>query len=70
MLLAENEDGMKAMMNRLERYVERNGLELNEGKSKIMRFKKGGGRGKKRNRWRRRKRIEEVKEFRYLGCMM
>lgn len=68
--MAENEDGMKVIMNRLERYVERNRLELNEGKSKIMRLKKVGGRGKKRNWGRRRKRIEEVKEFRYLACMM
>lgn len=51
----------------MEEYIERKGLELNVGKTKIMRFKKGAGRMKKREwKWRG-KRLEEVKEFRYLG---
>lgn len=46
---------------------ERKKLELNVGKTKIMRFRKGGGREVKRDwRWKE-KRIEEVKEFTYLG---
>ena len=37
------------------------------GKTKAMRFRKGGGRSKKMEiKWRG-KRIEEVKEFKYLG---
>lgn len=47
--------------------MERKKLELNVGKTKIMRFRKGGGREVKRDwRWKE-KRIEEVKEFTYLG---
>jgi len=66
-LMAEEEQGMKAMIRRLERYLEEKRLELNVEKTKIMRFRKGGGRKKKVDwRWKGR-RIEEVKEFKYLG---
>lgn len=34
-LIAERENGMKSMFKRLEEYLERKGLELNVGKSKI-----------------------------------
>ena len=55
-LMAEDEEGMKGMMARLERYAERKGLEVNAGKSKVMRFKKGRGREKKvKWRWMGRK---------------
>ena len=47
-MLAEEEDEMRSMMERLEGYLDKKGLELNAGKTKIMRFKKGGRRtGKK-----------------------
>lgn len=38
---------MRSMMERLERYMERKGLEVNLGKTKVKRFKKGEGRRKK-----------------------
>lgn len=38
-LLAEEEDEMRSMMGRLEGYLGRKGLELNTGKTKIMRFR-------------------------------
>lgn len=41
-LLAEDEDGMKCMMARLERYLDKKGLTLNVEKSKIMIFRKRG----------------------------
>lgn len=41
--LAEDEYGMKVLISRLERYLERKELELNVQKTKIMRFRKGGG---------------------------
>jgi len=66
-LLAEGEDEMRSLIGRLEEYMERKGLELNVGKTKEMRFKRGGGRMKKRERRWRGKKMEEVKEFRYLG---
>ncbi|KMQ82982.1 hypothetical protein RF55_21271, partial [Lasius niger] len=54
------------MIGKLEGYLDGKGLELNTGKSKVMRCRKGGGRWKKTCwRWKG-KVIEEVKEFRYL----
>ncbi|XP_067207866.1 golgin subfamily A member 6-like protein 22 [Linepithema humile] len=47
-LVAEEEEEVRGMMERLERYLERKKLELNTKKTKIMRFRKGGGRWKKR----------------------
>lgn len=47
-LLAEGEDEMRSLIGRLEEYMEGKGLELNVGKTKVMRFKRGEGRMKKR----------------------
>lgn len=50
--------------------MERKGLELNVEKSKMMRFRKRSGREKKvKWRWKR-KVIEEIKKFTYLGYTM
>ncbi|KAL6416889.1 hypothetical protein ACFW04_013103 [Cataglyphis niger] len=69
-LIAKEEEGMRSMIGKLEGYLEKKGLELNVGKSKILRFRKGGGRDRKVSwRWKG-KVIEEVKEFSYLGYMM
>lgn len=65
-LLAEEEEDMRAMMSRLKRYVREKRLEVNVGESKVMRFRRGG-RGKKvRWRWEGRE-VEEVREYKYLG---
>lgn len=65
-LLAKNEEKM-SMMEKLEGYLEMKELELNTEKTKSMRFRKRGRRlGKKDWRWKG-KRIEEVKECKYLG---
>jgi len=40
--VAEDEGEMRSIMERLERYIERKRLELNMGKTKILRFRKGG----------------------------
>jgi len=50
-LIAEREEEMGSMLERLEKYLDRKGLEVNTGKTKVMRFRKGGGRWKKRE-WR------------------
>lgn len=50
-LLAEGEDEMRSLIGRLEQYMEGKALELNVGKTKVMRFKRGEGRMKKRE-WR------------------
>lgn len=47
MLLADEEDGMRCMIAKLERYLEEKGLELNVAKFKILRFSTGGRRKKK-----------------------
>ena len=66
-VLAEREDEMESMMRRLERYFEEKKLQVNAGKTKMMRFRKGDGRYKE-GEWRwRGERIEEVKEFKSLG---
>jgi len=41
-LIAEEEQGMKAMIRRFERYLEEKKLELNVEKTKIMRCRRGG----------------------------
>lgn len=43
-LIAEEEGQMRSMLKRLERYIDKKGLEVNTEKTKIMRFRKGGGR--------------------------
>lgn len=69
-LLAESEDEMKSMMERLEVYLEEKNLELNTEKTKIMRIKREPGKLEKRDwRWSKRK-IKEVKEIEYLGYVM
>jgi len=66
-LLSEEEGEMRSLMERLEKYTSRKGLELNVEKTKIVRFRRGGGRQSKVDwRWRG-SRIEEVREYKYLG---
>jgi hypothetical protein len=66
-LVAEKEEEMRSMLERLESYLDGKGLELNTRKTKVIRFRKGGGRRKKREwRWKG-EGIEEVREFSYLG---
>lgn len=46
-LMAVEEQDMKVMLTRLERYLDGKGLELNAGKTKVMMLRKRGGRIKK-----------------------
>lgn len=63
MLLTENEEGMVHMIGKLKGYIDKKRLDVNVGKTKVMKFKIGGGR-RKAVRWRwKGKEIEEVKEF-------
>lgn len=50
-LLAEEKDGMREMMRGLEKYLTEKGLELNVGKSKVMKVRKRRGREKKIEWW-------------------
>ena len=58
---------MRWMLRRLERYMEKKKLEVNVGKTKIIRFQKGGGKRKATNWWWKEERIKEVKKVKYLG---
>jgi len=66
-LLANNEEGIKEMIKKFGKYIQDRGLELNIDKSKIMRGRKAGGRKKNIKFTWEEKKIEEVKEFTYLG---
>ncbi|KAH0816561.1 hypothetical protein GEV33_006230 [Tenebrio molitor] len=69
-VLARGEKGMKEMLGNMEKYMRRKKLTVNVEKSKMMVFRKGGGR-RKINEWKWEKnKIEEVKEFKYLGYVM
>lgn len=66
-LLAKDEEGMKGMMGKLEKYLDKKKLEVNTEKTKVMRCKRGGGRKKGVNwRWKGNM-IEEVNSYKYLG---
>lgn len=69
-LIAEEEGQMRSMIERLETYLDGKNLVLNAGKTKIMRFRKGGGRESRKCWWWKGTRIEEVKEFNYLGYVL
>ncbi|KAL6416429.1 hypothetical protein ACFW04_013486 [Cataglyphis niger] len=58
-LIAEKEEGMRNMIGKLEGYLEKKGLELNVGKSKILRY------GVEIWGWEERKVLERLQE-RYL----
>lgn len=42
-LLEEKEEEMRSMVEKLPEYLEGKSLELNTSKTKVMRFRKGGG---------------------------
>ena len=46
-LLAKNEEEMEGMIRRLEKYMDGKRLEVNVEKTKVVRFRKGGGRERK-----------------------
>lgn len=46
-VVVEDENEMKGMISKLEKYLDGKGLEVNTEKTKIMRCRKGGGRWRK-----------------------
>lgn len=58
---------MLKMLKKMEKYIEKRGLERNFEKSKLMRCRKGGGREKAEQMEQNGKEIEFVKIFNYLG---
>lgn len=68
--MAEEEQDMRSILKRLERYLDRKGIELNAEKTKVMKFRKGGGK-KRKIEWRwKGKKLEEVRKFKYLGYVV
>lgn len=66
-LLVKDEDGMRGLMGKLEKYLNGKNLKVNMEKTKVMRCRRGEGRRKKVN-WRWKGKIaEEVNSFKYLG---
>ena len=49
MLFSEDEERMRSMIGRIEKYLKRKRLELNVDKTKIMRFRKEKGRTSKKD---------------------
>lgn len=62
-LLAENKEEMKSMIERLERYLDRKSLELNTEKTEILKFRRRGRKFGKKRLEMEGKKIEKVKEF-------
>lgn len=50
-MIAENEEEMRSMIEKLEGYLDRKKLELNTDKTKILSFRKGGRTRKRVWRW-------------------
>lgn len=69
-LIAEEEEGLRDMIRGVKKYLAEKKLELSVGKSKVMVFRNKGGREKERFWWWGGERIEEVKEYKYLGYVM
>lgn len=44
LLLAEEKESMRRLLKKLERYCDEKGLVVNTEKTKIIKFRKGGGR--------------------------
>lgn len=69
-LMARSEVELKGMMKRFKKYIDKKGLNLSVGKSKVMVFDKERRRTKTREwKWGEEE-IEEVKEMNYLGYIM
>lgn len=69
-LLAKSEEELKGMIKRFKRYLEKKNMLLSTEKLKILVFEEGRGRKIKREwKWGEGS-IEEVKEIKYLGCIL
>lgn len=66
-ILAKEEEEMRWLLKRFETYCDEKGLEVNTEKTKIIRFRRGGGRRSKLKWWWKGKELEEVKEVTDLG---
>jgi len=69
MTLAKNEESIKKIMRRLKD-LKGKSLELNIQKSKILCFRKGGGRNRRIKWMWKGKEIEEVLKFKYLSYVL
>lgn len=66
-VIAEDARGLKKMLKGMEKYMEKKKLKVNAKKTKVIVFRNGGRRGKKEDWEFNGEKIEEVKEYKYLG---
>ena len=64
-IVADHEEGLRKMLVQLEIYCDKNDLEENTEKSKIIKFRNGGRREKKQGRFFKRRKLEEVEKKKY-----
>lgn len=68
MILAEDEEGIRWLITRLEKYIDGKELRLNAENTKVIRFgKRGKGRKGRALWWWKGEEIEEIKDVIYLG---
>ena len=66
-IVADHEEGLREMMAELEIYCDKNDLEVNTEKSKIIKFRKEGKREKKQEWFFKGRKLEKVEKIKYLG---
>lgn len=66
-VVAENACELQKMLRTLEKYVTKNGLTVNTGKTKVMVFRNGGKRKKDEKFFFKGVELQVVNEFKYLG---
>ena len=66
-IVADHEKGLSEILRELENHCDKNDLEVNTDKSKIIKFKKGGRRGKKQEWFFQRKKIGGSRKDQILG---
>ena len=69
LILSESEDGLNNMLKNLEKYTKDNMIYVNLKKTKCMIFNKTG-RLMRRNFWFENKKVEVVREYKYLGFLI
>ena len=66
-MVPDSVEGLQGMLRELDRFTEKNGMEVNTKKTKVMICRKGGRRGKEERWWYKGEELEIVKEYKYLG---
>lgn len=65
-MISDNTEGLKSKINSFEKWVDKNKIEVNEDKTKLM-ISRSGGKLKEESWEYIDREMEVVKEFKYLG---